>query len=199
VSPIGDGHDEDEWVQQRDLVERAARGEPDAFDALARQASNRMYGIAYRILRDQYLAEDALQQALITIWNELPRLRDPERFDAWTYRLIVRSATAEARRAGRGGPTSPLLPDDADISRAPDQYGAVADRDQIDRGFRRLTTEQRAVLVLQHYAGLSQAEIADVLGIPVGTAGSRLHYAARSLRAALEADVRTDSKRESVA
>jgi RNA polymerase sigma-70 factor (ECF subfamily) len=199
VSPIGDGHDEDEWVQQRDLVERAARGEPDAFDALARQASNRMYGIAYRILRDQYLAEDALQQALITIWNELPRLRDPDRFDAWTYRLIVRSATAEARRAGRGGPTSPLLPDDADATRAPDQYGAVADRDQIERGFRRLTAEQRAVLVLQHYAGLSQAEIADVLGIPVGTAGSRLHYAARALRAAMEADVRTDRSRESVA
>ena len=186
-------------MQQRDLVERAARGEPDAFDALARQASNRMYGIAYRILRDQYLAEDALQQALITIWNELPRLRDPDRFDAWTYRLIVRSAMAEARRAGRGGPTSPLLPDDADASRAPDQYGAIADRDQIERGFRQLTAEQRAVLVLQHYAGLSQAEIADVLGIPIGTAGSRLHYAARSLRAALEADVRTGSNRESVA
>jgi RNA polymerase sigma-70 factor, ECF subfamily len=199
MSPIGDGHDEDEWVQQRDLVERAARGEPDAFDALARQASDRMYGIAYRILRDQYLAEDALQHALITIWNELPRLRDPERFDAWTYRLIVRSATAEARRAGRGGPMSPLLPDDADVSRAPDQYGAVADRDQIERGFRRLTAEQRAVLVLQHYAGLSQAEIADVLGIPVGTAGSRLHYAARALRAAMEADVRSDRSRESVA
>jgi RNA polymerase sigma-70 factor (ECF subfamily) len=199
VSPIGDGHDEDEWVQQRDLVERAARGEPDAFDALARQASNRMYGIAYRILRDQYLAEDALQHALITIWNELPRLRDPDRFDAWTYRLIVRAATAEARRAGRGGPTSPLLPDDADPTRAPDQYGPVADRDQIERGFRRLTAEQRAVLVMQHYAGLSQAEIADVLGIPVGTAGSRLHYAARALRAAMDADVRTDRGRESVA
>jgi RNA polymerase sigma-70 factor, ECF subfamily len=199
LSPIGDGHDEDEWVQQRDLVERAARGEPDAFDALARQASNRMYGIAYRILRDQYLAEDALQQALITVWNELPRLRDPDRFDAWTYRLIVRSATAEARRAGRGGPASTLLPDDADTSRAPDQYGGVADRDQIERGFQRLTAEQRVVLVLQHYAGLSQAEIADVLGIPVGTAGSRIHYAARALRAAIEADVRTDTSRESVA
>ena len=186
-------------MQQRDLVERAARGEPDAFDALARQASNRMYGIAYRILRDQYLAEDALQQALITVWNELPRLRDPDRFDAWTYRLIVRAATAEARQAGRGGPPSTLLPDDADTSRAPDQYGGVADRDQIERGFQRLTAEQRAVLVLQHYAGLSQAEIADVLGIPVGTAGSRIHYAARALRAAIAADVRTDSSRESVA
>jgi RNA polymerase sigma-70 factor (ECF subfamily) len=199
VSPTWGGRDEDDWVQQRDLVERAAHGDPDAFDALARQASNRMYGIAYRILRDQYLAEDALQQALITIWNELPRLRDPDRFDAWTYRLIVRASTAEARKAGRGSPTTPLLPADADVSRAPDQYAAVADRDQLERGFRRLSAEQRSVLVLQHYAGLSQAEIADVLGIPVGTAGSRIHYAARALRAAIEADVRSDRSRESVA
>jgi RNA polymerase sigma-70 factor (ECF subfamily) len=199
VSPIGDDRDEDQWVQERDLVERAARGDPDAFDALARLASNRMYGIAYRILRDQYLAEDALQQALITIWNELPRLRDPDRFDAWTYRLIVRAATAEARRAERGGAKTALRPDDTDTSRAPDQYGAVADRDELERGFRRLTADQRAVLVLQHYAGLSQAEIADVLGIPVGTAGSRIHYAARALRAAIEADVRSNGSRESVA
>ena len=97
-------------------------GDHEAFDGLVRFASNRLYGIAYRILRDQYLAEDALQQALINIWNELPKLRDPDRFDAWTYRVIVRAATAEARRAGRGGPTSPLLPDDADVSRAPDEY-----------------------------------------------------------------------------
>ena len=186
-------------MQQRDLVERAAQGDPDAFDALARLASNRMYGIAYRILRDQYLAEDALQQALITVWNELPRLRDPDRFDAWTYRLIVRASTAEARKAGRGKPTTPLLPDDADVSRAPDQYAAVADRDQLERGFQRLTPDQRSVLVLQHYAGLSQAEIADVLGVPVGTAGSRIHYATRALRAAIEADVRSDRSRESVA
>ena len=91
-------------MDQRELVTRAARGEHEAFDALVRFASNRLYGIAYRVLRDQYLAEDALQQALMTVWNELPRLRDPDRFDAWTYRLIVRAATAEARRAGRGGP-----------------------------------------------------------------------------------------------
>ena len=186
-------------MDQRQLVERAARGDHEAFDALVRFASNRLYGIAYRILRDQYLAEDALQQALITVWNGLPRLRDPDRFDAWTYRLIVRAATAEARKAGRGSPTTSLLPDDADVSRAPDQSAAIADRDQLERGFRQLTAEQRSVLVLQHYAGLSQAEIADVLGIPVGTAGSRIHYAARALRAAIEADIRSDRSRESVA
>ena len=175
---------------QRDLVERARRGETEAFDALARLVSGRLFAVAYRILRDHYLAEDAVQQTLITIWNELPRLRDPDRFDAWTYRLIVRSSVAEARRERRGGASIQLLPEDADASLAPDEYRAVADRDQLERGFRRLTPEQRAILVLQHYAGQSLAEIADVLGIPVGTAGSRLHYATRALRAALEADGR---------
>jgi RNA polymerase sigma-70 factor (ECF subfamily) len=186
-------------LQQRDLVTRAARGETEAFDALARLASNRLYGIAYLVLRDQYLAEDAVQQTLISVWNELPRLRDPERFDAWTYRLVVRAATALARREGRGGPRAALRPADPDAAPGPDEYRAVVDRDQLERGFRRLTGEQRAVLVLQHYAGLSQAEIADVLGIPVGTAGSRIHYATRALRAAIEADTRAGAGREATA
>ncbi len=175
---------------QRALVERAARGDEDAFAALARLASGRLYGIAYRILRDQYLAEDALQQTLMTIWNELARLRDPERFDAWSYRLIVRTSTAEARR--RRGPATvvPLLPADADAAQAPDDYRTVADRDALERGFRRISPEQRAILVLQHFAGLSLAEIADVLGIPPGTAASRVHYATRALRAAIDADSR---------
>jgi RNA polymerase sigma-70 factor (ECF subfamily) len=184
---------------QRDLVERAARGEEAAFAALAHGASNRLFAIAYRILRDQYAAEDALQQALITIWNELPRLRDPDRFDAWTYRLIVRESTAHARREGRGGPKLSLLPSDADAAAAPDELRVVADRDQLERGFRSLTAEQRAVLVFQHYAGLSLAEIADALGIPVGTAGSRIHYATRALRAALEADARSGAGKERLA
>jgi RNA polymerase sigma-70 factor (ECF subfamily) len=183
----GDGDN----LVQRELVERAARGEQEAFEALARIASGRLFAVAYRILRDHYLAEDALQQALVTIWNELPRLRDPDRFDAWSYRLIVRSSVAEARRERRGGGPIQLLPDDADASPAPDQFRVVADRDQLERGFRKLTPDQRAILVLQHYAGQSLAEIADILGIAVGTAGSRLHYATRALRAALDADGRS--------
>lgn len=185
------------WVEGsvRDVVERAAQGDQDAFAGLVRMTSGRLFAIAYRILRDQYLAEDALQQTLVTIWDELPRLRDADRFDAWTYRLIVRTSTSIARREGRGS-TVPLQPQDADRSVAADQYRAVADRDQIARGFERLTAEQRAVLVLQHYVGLSQAEIADVLGVPIGTAGSRLHYAARALRAAIEADTRASAPKE---
>jgi RNA polymerase sigma-70 factor, ECF subfamily len=182
----------------RELVERAARGDQEAFAGLARLSSNRLFAIAWRILRDHHLAEDAVQQALITIWNELPRLRDPDRFEAWTYRLIVRQSMAEARR-GRRGALVQLLPDDADPSRAPDDFGAVADRDRIERGFRKLTPEQRAVLVLQHYSGLSLAEIADTLGIPIGTAGSRLHYATKALRTAIEADERPGTTAEGAA
>ena len=160
----------------RDLVERAAKGEEAAYAALVRLHSDRLFSIAYRVLRDQYLAEDALQQTLITVWNELPRLRDPDRFDAWTYRLIVRASSAEARREKRGSKVQ-LLPEDADAAPGPDEFRVVVDRDQLERGFRRLSPEQRAVLVLQHYEGLSLAEIADVLGIPVGTVKSRLHAA----------------------
>jgi RNA polymerase sigma-70 factor (ECF subfamily) len=182
----------------RGLVERAARGDQDAFSVLVRQSCDRLFAIAYRIVRDHYLAEDALQQTLVTIWNELPRLRDPERFEAWTYRLIVRASTAEARRRGRGGQV-PLLADDADASTSPDQYRVVADRDLLERAFRKLTADQRAILVLDHYVGLSQAEMADTLGIPLGTVGSRLHYATRALRAALEADERSVKAKERLA
>ena len=185
---------------QRDLVEHAAAGDQDAFETLVRTSAGRLFATAYRILHDHHLAEDALQQTLATIWDELPRLRDPDRFDAWSYRLIVRASIALAKRERRGGPVVRLLPDDADAdpiaARGPDEFGRVADRDQIERGFRRLTPDQRAILVLQHYNGLSLAEIADVLGIPVGTAGSRLHHATRALRASLDADDRTSDTKE---
>ena len=180
---------------ERQLVEQAQQGDQKAFEALVRLSATRLFAIAYRILRDHHLAEDALQQTLVTIWDELPRLRDPDRFDAWSYRLIARASIAAAKRERRGpggGALVRLLPDDADASRAPDDFGSVADRDQVERGFRQLKPEQRAILTLHHYAGLSGAEIADVLGIPVGTVGSRLHYASQALRATLEAHARAD-------
>jgi RNA polymerase sigma-70 factor (ECF subfamily) len=190
---------------QATLVEQAARGDHEAFEALVRASSNRLFSIAYRILRDHHAAEDALQSALATIWDELPRLRDPERFDAWTYRLITRASIAQAQRDRRGGTIVRLLPDDADadprstVGTAGAEIDAVADRDQIERGFARLKPEHRAILVLQHYAGLSLAEIADVLGIPAGTAASRIHYATRTLRAALDADARISEPKERTA
>jgi RNA polymerase sigma-70 factor (ECF subfamily) len=180
---------------QAPLVEQAAAGDQRAFEALVRQSADRLFAVSYRILRDHHRAEDALQQTLVTIWDELPRLRDPGRFDAWSYRLIVRTSIAHAKRERRGGPVVQLLPGDmaadSSLTQTPDELAAVADRDQIQRGLLRLKPDQRAILVLQHYVGLSLAEIADVFGIPIGTAGSRLHYAAGALRAAVDADART--------
>ena len=174
---------------QRELVERAQRGDAQAFGALVSESGDRLYAIAYRILRDVDRAEDALQEALIHIWDDLPKLREPERFDAWSYRLVVHASYRLARRERRLSAKVREIPD---VLGHADDVSDVVDRDEIERTFRRLTPEHRAVLVLRYYIGLPVNEIAEVLEIPVGTAGSRLHYAERSLRAALEADARKD-------
>jgi RNA polymerase sigma factor (sigma-70 family) len=170
----------------RDIVERAMRGDREAFGWLVGQTSDRMYGIATRILRDTHLAEDALQGAFITAWRQLPTLRDPDRFDAWMRRLLVHACYAEARRRRSWAANVRVLPVDGPAG--PDDIVSIADRDALDRAFRRLTVEQRAVFVLHHHLGLPLVEIAETLGIPAGTARSRLHYATKAMRAALEAD-----------
>ena len=177
---------------QTELVTAAQRGDAEAFAALARLSADRLYAIAVRVTRDRHRAEDALQQALIATWQELPRLRDPERFEAWTYRLVVRFAVQEARGGRQPSREVYALPEHE--PNPGDATADVATRDQLERGFRRLTPEQRAVIVLHFHAGLSLAEIADVIGIPLGTVGSRLHYAKRALRAALEADDRVEER-----
>ena len=170
----------------RDVVERAMRGDREAFGLLVNLTSDRMFAIATRILRDSHLAEDALQSSLITAWRELPRLRDPDRFEPWVRRLLAHACYAEARRKRRWAGNVRLLPVDGPA--AGDDMLSVADRDALDRAFRRLTVEQRAVFVLHHHLGLPLVEIADTLGIPPGTARSRLHYSIRLLRSAIEAD-----------
>jgi RNA polymerase sigma-70 factor (ECF subfamily) len=171
----------------RDVVERAMRGDHDAFGLLVNLTSDRMYAIATRILRDPGLAEDALQGALITAWRELPRLRDPDRFEAWVRRLLVHACYAEARRRRAWAGNVRVLPVDGPAGA--DDLLSVCDRDALDRAFRRLSIEQRAVFVLHHHVGLPLVEIADTLGIPAGTARSRLHHAIRLLRSAIEADM----------
>jgi RNA polymerase sigma-70 factor (ECF subfamily) len=171
-----------------ELIGRAQHGDEEAFASLAVAAGDRLHAVAHRILRDTDLAEDVTQQALLTIWRDLPRLRDPARFDAWSYRLLVRACYAEGRRVRRRAPNVRLLP--ASEPKAAEGLSSVVDRDQLERGFRRLSIDHRAVVVLHHYLDLRLDEVADVLGVPVGTVRSRLHHAMRGLRAALEADAR---------
>jgi RNA polymerase sigma-70 factor, ECF subfamily len=173
----------------RDLVEQAQRGDRDAFGALVHVISDRMYAIAVRILRDPDLAEDALQGALVAAWRTLPALRDPDRFEAWSRRILVHACYAEARRRRAWAANVRVLPIDGPAG--PDTTVSIDDRDALDRAFRRLTVEHRAVFVLHHHLGLPLVEIAESLGIPQGTARSRLHYATRVLRAAIDADART--------
>jgi RNA polymerase sigma-70 factor (ECF subfamily) len=170
----------------RDIVERAMRGDREAFGWLVGQTSDRMFATATRILRDSHLAEDALQGAFITAWRELPNLRDPDRFEAWVRKLLVHACYAEAKRRRTWAANVRVLPVDGPAT--PDESISVVDRDALDRAFRRLTVEQRAVFVLHHHLGLPLVEIAETLGVPAGTARSRLHYATRALRDALEAD-----------
>ena len=169
-----------------DLVIRARDGDRDAFAALVHATSNRLYAIAARILRDGDLAEDALQGALVTAWRQLPTLRDPARFEAWIRRLLVHSCYAEARRRKTWAANVRVLPVDGPVG--PDGLLSVVERDALDRAFKRISVEQRAVFVLHHHLGLSLVEIAETLGVPAGTARSRLHYATQLLRAAVEAD-----------
>jgi RNA polymerase sigma-70 factor (ECF subfamily) len=176
----------EDGAQVRDVVEQAMRGDREAFRMLVVQASDRLFAIAARILRDADLAEDALQVALTSAWRQLPTLRDPDRFEAWVRRLLVHACYAEARRRRSWAANVRVLPVDGPAG--PDELISIADRDALDRAFRRLTIEQRAVFVLHHHAGLPLVEVADSLGIPAGTARSRLHYATRLLRAAIEAD-----------
>jgi RNA polymerase sigma-70 factor (ECF subfamily) len=171
-----------------DLVVRAQRGDKAAYAILATEIADRHLAVARRSLRDLDLAEDATQQALLSVWQDLPQLRDPARFEAWSYRLLVRACYAESRKQRHWAPNLRLLP--ADESIADDDLSSVVDRDQLERGFRRLTLDHRAVVVLHHYLDLPLDRVADILGIPVGTAHSRLHHAMRGLRAALDADAR---------
>jgi len=171
-----------------ELVERAQRGDKGAFALVAGAIADRFLAVARRILRDQDLAEDATQQALLAIWQNLPRLRDPGRFEAWSYRLLVHACYAEGRKERRWMPNLRLLPVEEAV--ASDDLSSVIDREQLERGFRRMSIDHRAVLVLYHYLDLPLDEIARILEIPVGTAHSRLHHAMRGLRAALEADLR---------
>ena len=168
----------------RDVVERARSGDQEAFADLVRQVSDTLLGVARRILRDPALAEDALQNALLTIWRKLPHLRDVDRFEGWAFRILVHACYADAPRNRRWASTVRVL--HADVASDVDDIQMISDRDELEQAFRRLPLDQRAVFVLHHHVGLPLVAVAEMLGIPDGTARSRLHYATQALRAAFE-------------
>lgn len=173
------------------LVDQAKRGDREAFDSLARLTGDRCMAIAFRILRDFDLADDAVQSALLIAWRELRTLRDAERFEPWLHRILTNACYAEARRRRRSSEGIRLL--SVEPVHGTDDYATVDDRDQLERAFRRLTIQQRAVLVFHHYLGLPLPEVAVRMGIPLGTAKSRMHHAKRALRASLDAEARSSA------
>lgn len=172
---------------QHDLVVAAQRGDHEAFEALAISSGDRLFAIARLILRDVDRAQDAVQEALVQAWRALPQLRDPDRFDAWMRKLLVNACTDMSRRSKRWDMRIGLIPLPEPVA---DMSHSIADRDQLERGFRRLKPEQRAAIVLRYYLDLTVPQVAESLGIPEGTAKSRLHHAMAALRAALDADAR---------
>jgi RNA polymerase sigma-70 factor, ECF subfamily len=177
---------------ERSLVERAMRGDKAAFDTLIERHGDHLHSVARRILRDPYLAEDATQRALLDTWRYLPTLKDPDRFEAWAYRLLVNACQAEARRERRHRGNLRLLESDEPVVQ--DAATRIATQQQLDQAFRHLGVEHRTVVVLIHYVGMSAIEAAAAMGTPVGTVRSRLHYALKHLRAAVEADARYEQE-----
>ena len=176
---------------ERSLVEQAQRGDREAFTRLAFELSDRLFAVAHRILRDFDAASDALQVTLLRIWQDLPSLKDPTLIEAWAYRLLVRACYDHLRKQRRQAPALHLLPIDG---AAEDPAISIANREQLENAFQRLPSEQRAAIVLQYYRDLTLPEIAEILQVPVGTVRSRIHYAKRALRAAIEADARPTTR-----
>jgi RNA polymerase sigma-70 factor (sigma-E family) len=174
-------------------VQLAMQGDHDAFAALVSQATNRLFALACLILRDSDRAADATQDAFVRAWRELPKLRDADRFDAWLRRLVVNACYDEARRVRRRAEVSLVSMADRSVV---DSVSAMAESDRVERAFRRLPFDQRTALLLQHYLDLSQTEIAETLGIPLGTVKSRIRHGLAAMRAEIEADDRSPSLAE---
>jgi RNA polymerase sigma-70 factor (ECF subfamily) len=170
---------------RRELVDRAKRGDHDAFTRLVDGAVDRLCTVAYLILRDADRAQDAVQEALVSAWRDLPSLRDAEALDAWLYRLTVRSCYRHARQERRRTLIELHAMPDAATDLVGDVALQVVERDRLERELGRLPVDQRAVIVLRFYLGCSVPEVAEILGIPLGTAKSRLNRGLLALRDAI--------------
>jgi RNA polymerase sigma-70 factor (ECF subfamily) len=172
-----------------DLVVQAQRGDVAAFESLVVTNHHRLFRVAQGILRDPYLAEDATQQAFLDIWRDIRRLREPSRFEGWSYRLLVRVCYAEAKRKRFLVPDTGMLADEEPF--AADTIDAVLDRVQLERAFQRLSVEQRTAIVLHYLLDMTLEQTAEALDIPLGTVHSRVSRAMEALRVAMQAEART--------
>ncbi len=175
------------------LVERARVGDQIAFERLVAARIGRLHATARLILRQSDSAEDAVQEALVRAWRDLPSLRDAERFDAWLHRLLVHACAEEGRRRARWRLELRVL----EIEPASDDWTLdhVAETDEVERAFRHLSEPHRVVLALQHVLGLTPAEAAGAIDVPLGTVKSRTHFALRALHAALKAEERLEVRK----
>jgi RNA polymerase sigma-70 factor (ECF subfamily) len=174
-------------VDQRTLVERARQGDRDAFATLVRASATRLDAAARLILRDRELARDAVQEALIRAWRDLRGLRDPDRFDAWLYRLLANAAIEETRRRRRR--VIEVAIDSLDVPAHDDVARLFADRDALDRALAELRPEHRALVVLHYYLGVPLPEAAAAMGISLGAAKARLHRSIVALRRAFAGEL----------
>jgi RNA polymerase sigma-70 factor (ECF subfamily) len=174
----------------RDLVLRARGGDHAAFSEIARRTIGRLTTVARVILHDEYLAQDAVQDAFVDAWRDLRGLRDPDRFDAWLHRILVRACHTRARSEWRRDRVEIALTPAVD---PPDRPGGNTERrDQVERALARLSPEHRAALVATYYLDLTLKDGAAALDIPIGTMKTRVRRGSELLRAALEADERLE-------
>ena len=177
----------------RELVLRAQGGDRDAFSELVARSIGRLTAVARMILRDEYAAQDAVQEACIEAWRSIRGLRDPDRFDAWMRRVLMRSCFMTIRRNKRVySVETQLSPMDEPVTAGLERH--LDTHDQLERGLARLSPELRAVVVLVYYLDLPYVQAAEAMGVPIGTMKSRLNRATQVLRAEIEADDRVPSR-----
>jgi RNA polymerase sigma factor (sigma-70 family) len=169
----------------RELVERAKSGDADAFTQLVRASVPRLAGVAGLILRDPDRAKDAVQDALVAAWKDMGALRDPDAWDAWLRRLTIRACYRTAKRDRQRMHVEAAVIATEDSIRLPDPSTDIADRDWVLAELGRLDIDQRSVIALHYYLDLPMREVAQILGIPFGTAASRLHRGLEVMRVAM--------------
>jgi RNA polymerase sigma-70 factor (ECF subfamily) len=179
------------------LVRRARTGDAVAFETLVDTRIDRCYRLAWSILSNDADAADATQDALVSAWRQLPRLRDSAAFDGWLNRIVANAALMARRHRVRLREVAvkPAYPGDQALAPEPPtdphartEADDIVDNDAIGRAFDRLRPRDRQILVLHHVEERPVAEIARSLGIPVGTAKWRLHAARNALEKAMEAE-----------